>query len=169
MLAYRLVISCGQNAKRMRDPGTGHDLSMSSNEAHTTASPSDVWKVLATPSLYGNWVVGTKEVVDAQPEWPRPGASLHHRSGFGPLNVDDITRVMESTENEHLRLEAHLGKIGTAIVDIDVRADATGSTIELREQFVHGPPAHLKPITNVMLAGRNEETLRRLVQLAETS
>ena len=52
--------------------------------------------VLAEPNVYDDWVLGAKEVRDADAAWPAVGAKLHHKTGVGPLTVDDETVVEES-------------------------------------------------------------------------
>ena len=51
--------------------------------------PEAVWDVLAEPGSYGYWVVGSKAIRDADPDWPAPGSKFHHTIGFGPFTVAD--------------------------------------------------------------------------------
>ncbi len=141
---------------------------MSENEAHVDGPPEAVWAVLKDPYLYGDWVVGTRKVVDADANWPAVDSTLSHHSGFGPLRVSDITKVLAATEPSSIKLEARLGFIGTAIVELQILADPSGgSKIVMRETFVKGLPSKLPPLTHALLKGRNVETLRRLANLAQ--
>ena len=58
--------------------------------------PEAVWGALADPGGYGYWVVGSKEIRDADPGWPAPGSRFHHTIGFGPFALDDHTQALEA-------------------------------------------------------------------------
>ena len=60
---------------------------VATNERYMPVPPEAVWDVLADPSSYGYWVVGSKQTRDAEPEWPAPGSKFHHTIGFGPLTL----------------------------------------------------------------------------------
>ena len=70
------------------------------NEIEIDAPPERVWEVLADPECFDDWVVGAKDVRDADDEWPAVGSKLHHSSGVGPLTIDDETTV-EASEPPH--------------------------------------------------------------------
>ena len=46
-------------------------------------APEAVWAALADPSGYEYWVVGSKAIRDADPEFPAPGTSFITRSASG--------------------------------------------------------------------------------------
>ena len=49
---------------------------MARNEHLVHASPAAVFGVLADPRSYAYWVVGSKEVRDADRTWPQPAAAF---------------------------------------------------------------------------------------------
>lgn len=126
-----------------------------------------MWEVLSQADLYGEWVVGAKGVRDTDAGWPAVGTELHHTSGFGPIEIKDTTTVLECQPQKRLSLDAHLGPIGTSRIDIDLRAEEGGTHIVMNEFFTEGPGAALKVLTDAAFKGRNVETLRRLVEIAE--
>ena len=100
--------------------------------------------------------------------WPAPGTKLHHSFGVWPLVIDDSTEVLEIEPGQRLVLEARGWPVGTARVEITVKADGDGSLVSIAED-VSGGPARFVP-ESVRVAGidvRNRETLRRLAHLAE--
>ena len=78
--------------------------------------PQAVWDALADPASYGYWVVGSKEIRDAEPGFPAPGTKFHHTIGFGPLTLQDHTEVIEAVEPQYLWLRAKGRPLGTAKV-----------------------------------------------------
>ena len=48
---------------------------MATNERFMAVPPQAVWDVLADPAGYGYWVVGSKLIRDAEPDWPAPAPS----------------------------------------------------------------------------------------------
>lgn len=147
---------------------TGNVPDMSENHAHSTADRTSVWKVVADPSSYQQWVVGAKAVRGADPDWPAPGSSLHHTSGAGPVAIKDRTTVIEADPGRRVRLRARLRPLGVAEVTIDLRdAEDGGTDLVVEEHFVEGLPAVVPPLSNLLLRGRNTATARRLGRLAE--
>ena len=57
----------------------------------TTASPDDVWAVLADGWSYPLWVVGASRMRAVSADWPQPGAKLHRDDGFG--SGAGVTRI----------------------------------------------------------------------------
>ena len=134
----------------------------------TTASPAQVWAVLADGWTYAAWVVGTSRIRAVDATWPQPGSRVHHSVGSWPLLLNDETEVLEATAPGHLVLQARGRPVGEARVSIDVRPTVTGATITIREDATHGPtrllPAALRQL---VVIPRNRESLRRLAYLAE--
>lgn len=60
---------------------------MAQTERLINASPEAVFGVLADPRGYAYWVIGSLEVREADPEWPRPGSRFGHTVALGPLRV----------------------------------------------------------------------------------
>jgi len=139
------------------------------NEIHVDAPPEAVFGVLSDPMAYGYWVAGSKEVRDADPEWPLPGSRFHHTVGFGPLAVSDHTTCLRSESPRVLELRTKARPLGTASVRLDLVPEGTGTRVRLREDAGDALTAFVfNPLTHLLVRGRNEESLRRLAELAES-
>jgi uncharacterized protein YndB with AHSA1/START domain len=140
------------------------------NEITTTASPQDVWDVLMDPESYAYWVVGASHIRGVDPDWPAPGSRFHHSQGIWPLTLNDHSTVLEIDPPRRLVLKVKIRPLGTARVDLRLRAlDAGGTHVTMIEvpgdvpsRFVFG-----NPLSQRLLHLRNEESLRRLRRLAE--
>ena len=82
--------------------------------------PTAVWAALADPGSYGYWVVGSKLIRDADPDWPAAGSRFHHTIGFGPFTIDDHTEAIESEPGRRLVLRAKGRPVLTARVTLDL-------------------------------------------------
>lgn len=134
-----------------------------------SATPEQVWAVLADPYRYPDWVVGARRIRGADDTWPDPGAVLHHElSRFPAMGIEDSTTVLESERPHRLVLRARARPAGVARVVITVAAAGEGARIEMEEKAVEGP-ASLVPerILARLLRSRNAESLRRLGELAQ--
>ncbi len=80
--------------------------------------PETVWDVLASPGGYGYWVVGSKLIRDADPDWPAPDSKFHHTIGFGPFTVSDHTVSLEARRPDLLCIRAKARPFGTARVTL---------------------------------------------------
>ena len=110
------------------------------------AAPEDIFNVLSNPETYEYWVVGCQQIHDADEAFPEPGSSFEHRIGVGPLEIQDITTVVE------LRIQGR----------------ASGTEVEMRQQPAAGPIAKLdNPLQQLFTSVRDRECLRRLRRLAE--
>jgi uncharacterized protein YndB with AHSA1/START domain len=139
---------------------------MARNEAFLEASPEDVWAVLSDPFAYPGWVVGSKETVDADPGWPRPGAAFRVKVGVGPLSWVDRT-VCEALEPGR-RIELHAGGGGIAGAKVEITLDPNGSGT--RVTMVETPAGASAPLRAIpplhwLIRARNVESLRRLKRL----
>lgn len=141
---------------------------MARNTAHFDASPQQVWAVLADPDAYGDWVVGSKYIRDADPDWPAVGTKFHHTVGFGPLELKDNTEALESREPERLVLRARARPSGTANVILQLRPGASGGTDVVMEEYPVSGLAKIvhNPLQDKLIHHRNVESLRRLERLA---
>lgn len=142
---------------------------MSTVQLQFDVPPARVWAALADPDTYGDWVVGSHSIRDADPNWPEPGSRFYHRVGIGPFTVSDNTQVLECQPPERLVLHARARPLGTARVELVIRGAGDGSLVTIRETA--GDPLSLlaiNPLTNPLLDRRNVETLRRLKRIAET-
>jgi uncharacterized protein YndB with AHSA1/START domain len=144
---------------------------MARTEIDVDVPPERVWAVLADAQRYPDWVVGADRIRDADPGFPAIGTRFHHRVGFGPLKIDDHTEVVEAVAPVHLRLKAKARPFGTAFVDLRLARNGRGFThVTMRE----GPADLLSrlahnPLTDLLLHGRNVESLRRLKRVSEAS
>jgi len=135
----------------------------------TTATPEEVWEVLADGWSYPSWVVGTARMRAVEPSFPSPGARLHHSFGTWPLAVDDETVCLVMETNRRLVLEAHGWPLGEARVEIALQPTGAGTEISIMEDATTGPGrwAIPRPARQAVIKVRNTETLRRLAYLAE--
>ncbi len=139
---------------------------MADNEIRIDAPPEAVWAVLADPYAFADWVVGAQDVPGADDSWPAVGARLHHRTGVGPLTVDDVTLVEESVPPTRLVLLAKVGPVGQFRVTLELRAADGHTMLFMQEEPVGGAAAHA-PGTDAAIDARNTVSLDRLKQLSE--
>jgi uncharacterized protein YndB with AHSA1/START domain len=140
---------------------------MATNERFMPVPPEAVWDALADAGGYGYWVVGSKEIRDADPDWPAPGAKFHHTVGFGPLTVRDHTVALDGRRPAFLRLRAKGRPLGTAQVTLTMTPQAGGTRVRMTEN-PDGVTSWLafNPLVQVLTRGRNAESLMRLEELA---
>jgi uncharacterized protein YndB with AHSA1/START domain len=140
---------------------------MATNERFMPVPPDAVWDVLADPASYGYWVVGSKAIRDAEPDWPAPGSKFHHVIGFGPLRLSDHTVALATERPRHFRLRAKGRPVGTATVTLDLEPEAGGTLVTMSENpdgvFA---PLSLLPALQLVTRARNAESLMRLEELA---
>lgn len=142
---------------------------MSTTEAQFSVPPERVFTVLSDPDSYGDWVVGSHSIRDADPDWPAVGARFHHRVGAGPLTVNDHTEVLEADPPRRLLLRARARPLGTAKVEIVLTPCDGGTHVTMTE--VAGDPLSrlaLNRLTDPLVHHRNVESLRRLRRISET-
>lgn len=140
---------------------------MATNQRFMLAPPQAVWDALADAGGYGYWVVGSKTIRDADPEWPAPGSKFHHRIGVGPLTVEDHTESLEARAPELLRLRAKGRPVGTATVTLELRPRDGGTVVRITENPDGAYRAlALNPLTHAITKARNAESLMRLEELA---
>ena len=126
-----------------------------------------MWDALADPRGYGYWVVGSKLIRDADPQWPAPGARFHHTIGVGPLEVRDHTESLDAQRPALLRLRAKGRPLGTATVTMRMEARNGGTLVRMTET----PDGlarvfDLNPLFVLLTKSRNAESLMRLEELA---
>ncbi len=141
---------------------------MSFTTIHVDAVPERVFAVLSDPRSFGDWVVGSDTIRDADAQWPAAGSRFHHTVGTGPLKVRDHTEVLESHPPHRLVLRARARPLGTAQVTLTIAREREGSEIIMQEQAAD-PASKLlfNPIAQPLLHWRNVESLRRLKRLVE--
>jgi len=145
----------------------GEVPSVATNERYMAVPPEAVWAVLADPGGYGYWVVGSKLIRDAEPEWPAPGSKFHHTIGVGPLTLSDHTVSLEADGPRLLKLRAKGRPAGTATVTLELEPRDGGTVVRMTENpdGVFAVLA-LNPLTHVATKLRNAESLMRLEELA---
>jgi uncharacterized protein YndB with AHSA1/START domain len=141
---------------------------VSESRLQIDASPRRVFAVLADPRSYAYWVVGSKRIRGADPDWPAVGSRFHHAVGFGPLKVHDSTHVEAVKPGRMIQLKARARPLGTARVRLELRRRGRGTQVTMFE----GPGDRLSavlfnPLVRFVLHGRNKWSLERLKNLAE--
>jgi len=141
---------------------------MARNEILIHADPEQVFAVLADGRSYGHWVVGSSEIRDVEPGFPAAGTRFHHKVGFGPWKIADHTLIEESEPPHRLKLRTKARPLGTALVTLDLVPHAEGTRVLMVEEAGDVLTALVfNPLTDLLVHGRNDESLRRLKQLAE--
>ena len=141
---------------------------MSTTSRPVSATPEQVWSVLADGWLYALWVVGAARMRGVDEGWPAVGSRLHHSVGTWPLLIDDTTEVLEVEENRRLLLLARGWPAGQAHVEITLEPRGTDTVMTIVEQATAGPGALIPTaIQDPQLHLRNIEALRRLALLVE--
>jgi uncharacterized protein YndB with AHSA1/START domain len=141
---------------------------MARNERLIPTSPERVFAVLSDPDAYAAWVVGSEVIRDADETWPAVGSRFHHRVGVGPLKVNDHTEVTAMEPARRLELHAKARPLGTAKVALDLERRGGGTLVTMVEDA--GDPLSrllfINPLTHFFVRRRNDESLRRLEDLA---
>lgn len=147
--------------------GVGNGV-LSFSAIHVDADPERVFAVLSDPQSFGDWVVGSDTIRDADADWPATGSRFHHTVGGGPLKVRDHTEVLDSRPPHRLVLRARARPLGTALVTLTIVEEREGAEIIMREQPAD-PLSRLlfNPVVQPLLHFRNLESLRRLKRLVE--
>ncbi|MFL5894078.1 MAG: SRPBCC family protein [Thermoleophilaceae bacterium] len=133
------------------------------------ATPEDVFALLADPSTYVEWEVGSSAIHASDESWPEPGSLFEHSHGKWLVQRRDSTRVLESEPPRRLLLESRLRPLIVAEVEFVLAAAGSGTRVAMTERVTGGlARLWLAPIRDALLAARNRETLRRLRRLAES-
>jgi uncharacterized protein YndB with AHSA1/START domain len=142
---------------------------MATNHIQIAVSPDEVFAALANAANYGDWVVGSDTVRDADPEWPKVGSRFHHRVGVGPLKLNDHTEVLEVDPPHRLVMHARARPLGTAEVAMRL-AERDGGTLVTMTETAGDRLSRLmlNRLTDPLIRLRNAESLRRLKRIAET-
>lgn len=142
---------------------------MARNEITVEASLRDTFAVLADPWSYGDWVVGAREIRDAEAAFPEPGSVFHHTQGAGPIGLKDSTSVIDAHPPGWLLLEVRVRPWLVAEVEFRLRSeDGAGTHVVMEERPIGGLLGRYpNPLLDVLVRVRNAETLRRLKRRAE--
>ncbi len=134
-----------------------------------SASPQDVWAVLADGWSYDRWVVGTTAIRGVDRDWPAEGTSLEYTVGLGPVHLDDLTTVRIAEPRRRLELEANAWPLGTARISIEVLPWGQDSVVVIDEHPLRGPGWHLQnPLLEMALSLRNRRMVHNLAELVES-
>jgi hypothetical protein len=134
----------------------------------STASPPEVWRVVADAWSYASWVVGAARVDAVVGPWPEPGGSLRYRAGAWPGTLPARAEVVSSVPGAELALHGDLGPAGAVDLVLTLHALPSGSEMAISEDVVAGPGRWIPAAARAaVIKARNRETLRRLALLAE--
>jgi hypothetical protein len=133
------------------------------------AEAQQVFDVLADGWGYAAWVVGTARVRAVDPEFPKPGARIHHSVGLWPALMSDRSQVLRVVPGREIELDVAIGPLGRGTVTVRLEPLPDGRCDVVLSEVVNGRLAGLVPeqVSDVVLAVRNRETLHRLIALAE--
>jgi uncharacterized protein YndB with AHSA1/START domain len=142
---------------------------MARNEIFISASPQIVFDLLGDPRVYSEWVVGSREIRAADPDWPRPGTAFDHTVGHPPFTIRDHTSVTQSLAPVLLELRANARPwLGSARVTIHLTPEGNGTRVTMVEDPANrGLSVLIGPLGHGLIRLRNAESLRRLKALAE--
>jgi len=130
-------------------------------------APREVFDVLRDGKSYGDWVVGTRKIRAVEPDWPRPGSSIHYTVGYSPLRKDDHTVSVGYEPDHRLALEAQAWPAGSASIVITAEPADGGTLVTIAEAPNRGLAKVLhNPVLDLLIKMRNVETLRRLERRA---
>ncbi len=142
---------------------------MAINQIQIAASPDEVFAALANAANYGDWVVGSDTIRDADADWPKVGSRFHHRVGVGPLKLNDHTEVLEVDPPHRLIMHARARPLGTAEVAMRLTERDGGTLVTMSETAGDRlSRLMLNRLTDPLIRLRNAESLRRLKRIAET-
>lgn len=132
------------------------------------ARREDVFSVLADGWTYSDWVVGTAHIRAVDPEWPKPGTKLHHKTGPWPFSMRDSTLSVRCEPPKLLVLRPRLRPLGEATVTFTLEEHGPDRTlVGVHEDFERGPLRWIRTkISDIALHHRNRESLRRLGDVA---
>jgi uncharacterized protein YndB with AHSA1/START domain len=138
------------------------------NEIFIAASPQKVFELLSDPRTYAYWVVGSREIRAADPNWPEPDTAFDHSVGVPPFVIHDDTKVVSTLAPVMLELRANGGPLGSARIIFQLQPEGNGTRVTMVEDPLErwraialGLPGHF------LIKARNTESLRRLKQLGE--
>ncbi|MDX6361760.1 MAG: hypothetical protein QOC85_763 [Streptomyces sp.] len=130
--------------------------------------PHRVWSVLADPTCYSRWVVGTASTRPSEGQWPEVGSSLSFDVRLGPWTVSNETVVRRCEAPSELELEAHSGPLGTARIAIEVRPWGEDTLVIVDEHPLRGAGGTLhNALFEVLFQLRHRAMLGRLAKLCE--
>ncbi|MFZ3573069.1 SRPBCC family protein [Streptomyces sp. BH097] len=131
------------------------------------SSPAEVWALLSDGYRYGEWVTGTKRVLDVDPAWPDVGTALKVRVGLGPLTLDDTSTVRICEPEHRLELEAKADPFGAARIAMNLIPWAEHTLFVLDWHPLRGPGTRMHGLpVDYLVAVRNGMMLTKLARIA---
>jgi hypothetical protein len=131
----------------------------------------EVWAVIAEPTTYPRWLVGTQRILAIDPGFPARGTAFRHEVGVGPFRLRDVSTALEChPRNRRLVLEVRARPvIGSARVEMSVVTAGVGRarvTIKEHPRRILGSVL-LAPLAERMIKARNARSLANLRALLE--
>jgi len=138
------------------------------NEIDMDVPAESVFAVLSDPRSFARWVVGSREIRSADPDWPAVGTAFDHKVGVWAITLSDHSEVVESKPPELLKMLVKARPFSKAYVTLRLRPVASGTRVEMDEVAADARSRLLfNPLTDPLIRIRNRESLRRLKALAE--
>ncbi len=129
--------------------------------------PEKVWDLLSDGYRYGEWVTGTRQVLDADPHWPAVGARLRVRVGVGPAVLDDSCVVRVCEPPRRLELEAKADPFGAARIAMRLEPWGDNTLFLLDWHPLRGPGTRMHGLpVDYLVAVRNGMMLTKLARIA---
>jgi uncharacterized protein YndB with AHSA1/START domain len=128
----------------------------------------DVWAVLADPTCYGDWVVGTSKSTPGDGIWPDVGADITYTVRLGRWSLHGKTVVRRCEAPHLLELEAESGWLGTARIALEVRPWGRNALVIVDEHPLRGSAAKLHNTAfDAFVQMRHRSMLARLADMVE--
>jgi len=141
---------------------------VSVNTIDVPRPPGAVWAVLAEPGTYAEWVTGAADIRDVEGEWPQPGSTFKHTQGIPVIGLRDSSSVVAVDPQRRLALEVRARPFVVAEVIIELESQDGGTHVTMTERPIGGLLEKIyRPRIDRVIHHRNEESLRRLKNLAE--
>ncbi|HEY1118952.1 MAG TPA: SRPBCC family protein [Acidimicrobiales bacterium] len=133
----------------------------------TSLAPEDVFDHLLDPWRYPEWLLGASTMRAVDDNWPEVGSRFHHRVGFGPLKVNDRSKIIEIEPPTRLVLHVRATPAVQGIVTFTVEPTAEGSILWLQEEPAVKLGQLMRPVLDPATHVRNKASLRNLADLME--
>jgi Polyketide cyclase / dehydrase and lipid transport len=140
---------------------------MAKNCVSTTLKPDDVFDHLLDAWRYPQWLLGASAIRAVDDDWPAVGSRFHHRVGFGPLKVNDRSKILEIDPPRLLKLHVRATPATQGIVTFTVEPTAEGSVLWLEEGPALRLGETLRPVLDPITHVRNKASLRNLSELMQ--
>ncbi|MFD4750841.1 SRPBCC family protein [Streptomyces rubiginosohelvolus] len=129
---------------------------------------ADVWAVLADPTRYGDWVVGTSKSSPEAGSWPEVGAAITYTVRLGRWSAQGRTTVRRCEAPHVLELEAESGWLGTARIALKVRPWGRNTLVIIDEHPLRGPAAKLhNTVIDAFVQVRHRSMLAHLAEAVD--